>query len=478
LRPPIGFHLILMSKFANFSYVNNGDSINVNASSTNSTLNSKSCSHSCRNIVNVSSNNVKTNYNSFSSDDVTKSCRSHNCIQYTRDKDQDSTTTYDHIISNPTTTYTASTSKNIIDISSNKNGLDELYKSLPQNVHVYDHINNCENMSNSINSELPLKLLLIGHNPSKKSWIHGHYYANPSNRLWSLLSKAMIIPSHYKAHHDQKCPYYHGIGFTDVIINKPDSKSSNINSKMLVNSIQSFYQRLINHCHRVSIDNHHISIESCCPKVIAFVGVRQWKALFNDSQDKFNDGDNSDDNGYNDDDNCDDNYGNDNNSYNADIESNDNSYHSNVDYSSSNHRTNLGKHSFGINKVLGHSNKKLKSNHGFIIKNQDDDHNNHQNNNAIGHEHRDHLIINKSSSSSTTPIVTLPKSNTNITYGIQKYRPSNFPSCLSKSIIYVLPSSSGAAAMTNIVRESPYIELGTLLKQWIWQPGVGIIEDK
>jgi hypothetical protein len=151
-----------------------------------------------------------------------------------------------------------------------------------------------------------------------------------------------------------------------------DSKSSNINSKMLVKSIQSFYQRLINHCHRVSIDNHHISIESCCPKVIAFVGVRQWKALFNDSHDKFNDGDNSDDNGYNDDDdNCDDNDGNDNNSDNADIESNDNSYHSNVDYSSSNYRTNLGKHSFGINKVLGHSNKKLKSNHGFIIKNQD-----------------------------------------------------------------------------------------------------------
>jgi hypothetical protein len=31
-------------------------------------------------------------------------------------------------------------------------------------------------------------------------------------------------------------------------------------------------------------------------------------------------------------------------------------------------------------------------------------------------------------------------------------------------------------AYSNIVRETPYIELGTLLTKWRWQPEVGVVE--
>lgn len=65
--------------------------------------------------------------------------------------------------------------------------------------------------------EWPLRLIIIGHNPSEKAWELGHYYGNPSNRMWKLLSSAGIIPPGFTASNDEDCPITSGVGFTDVV---------------------------------------------------------------------------------------------------------------------------------------------------------------------------------------------------------------------------------------------------------------------
>lgn len=51
-----------------------------------------------------------------------------------------------------------------------------------------------------------------------------------------------------------------------------------------------------------------------------------------------------------------------------------------------------------------------------------------------------------------------------ISFGIQSLRPTDWPEELAKSLIFLLPSSSGAAAMTTAAREGPYLSLGKLMK--------------
>jgi hypothetical protein len=37
--------------------------------------------------------------------------------------------------------------------------------------------------------EQPLRLIIIGHNPSDHAWRSGHFYSNPANRMWPLLRR-------------------------------------------------------------------------------------------------------------------------------------------------------------------------------------------------------------------------------------------------------------------------------------------------
>lgn len=65
--------------------------------------------------------------------------------------------------------------------------------------------------------EWPLRVIIVGHNPSEKAWELGHYYGNPSNRMYKLLSTAGIIPPDFTASNDGDCPITSGVGFTDVV---------------------------------------------------------------------------------------------------------------------------------------------------------------------------------------------------------------------------------------------------------------------
>ena len=43
--------------------------------------------------------------------------------------------------------------------------------------------------------DLPLRLAIIGDNPSHKSWAMGHYYGHPSNHMWRILRDTGIAPA-------------------------------------------------------------------------------------------------------------------------------------------------------------------------------------------------------------------------------------------------------------------------------------------
>lgn len=193
--------------------------------------------------------------------------------------------------------------------------------------------------------EVCLNLLIVGINPSYQSWSKGHYYANPVNRMWSLLIKSKLIPSYFTYNDDYLCPLHFGIGFTDLLLNIYETNSNNLNDNDIYNLRNNFYSRLIQHCQRVknNLNNQNIlKKQQISPKVIAFSGIRQWKCLFPSNS---------------------------------------------LQYKKS--------------------------------------------------------YINS--------------------YGIQNDRPSDWPIELSDSIVFLLPSSSGAAAMTTYQRETPYLELGRLV---------------
>ena len=127
--------------------------------------------------------------------------------------------------------------------------------------------------------ENTLRLLIVGHNPSEKSWQRGHYYANPANRMWSLLRLAKIVPSTFIHDNDIDCPSKCGVGFTDLMTGIPETKSSTFSLGDIAKWKKSLYHRIESHVIRVS-RNLNMSLVQSCPKVIAFAGVRQWKALF------------------------------------------------------------------------------------------------------------------------------------------------------------------------------------------------------
>ena len=70
--------------------------------------------------------------------------------------------------------------------------------------------------------ERPLRLLLVGHNPSDHSHISGTSYSNPSNRFWPTMRAAGFFPNNWRASESweswcNNMPGELGIGITDVL---------------------------------------------------------------------------------------------------------------------------------------------------------------------------------------------------------------------------------------------------------------------
>ncbi|CAM9809556.1 unnamed protein product [Ectocarpus fasciculatus] len=169
--------------------------------------------------------------------------------------------------------------------------------------------------------EWPLRLIIIGHNPSDKAWELGHYYGNPSNRMWKLLSGAGIIPPGFTASNDQDCPITSGVGFTDVGFSIPGTVSSEFGKKELHSWRGGFYDRLTAHAERAAATvaasksspaepatergtdgtpaagkgaeqgvataaTINAEVEDGYPSIITFAGKRQWEELFFDASAK------------------------------------------------------------------------------------------------------------------------------------------------------------------------------------------------
>lgn len=265
--------------------------------------------------------------------------------------------------------------------SYNSEGLQELYKSPYQE------------------KEEVLRVIIIGHNPSDQSWTKRHYYANPVNRMWSLLGKkAQIIPPHYTAQNDQDCPSSSRVGFTDLLFGINETNSCKITDNEVRGFKKSLYSRLVAHVHRVA-SSCSIPVEEAYPRILAFAGVRQWKALF-----------------------------------------------------PPNHPINSSATNSGRKRKLSQSSSETialpKDSSGSKIQHQQ----------SIL-RYTDLVVIDD---------VTTDQSNNKfkdlIEFGIQTMRPPDWPAELSRCEVFLLPSSSGAAALTNDQREQPYIELGRFVR--------------
>lgn len=160
-----------------------------------------------------------------------------------------------------------------------------------RNVHMSDEYSSVNYLGELLNSpnrlEQPLRLIIVGHNPSQTSWNKGHYYANPSNRMWPILRKFGFVDDNTTCEEDFTCPYKFGIGFTDLGLEFAETNSLSISKQFLEKWRINLLDRLNNHVIRCS-EVLNIGTDKCFPKIIAFAGIRQWKALFMKAPSKVN----------------------------------------------------------------------------------------------------------------------------------------------------------------------------------------------
>jgi hypothetical protein len=272
--------------------------------------------------------------------------------------------------------------------------------------------------------------------------------------MWPLLRKSKIVPHYFTCENDQDCPSQLHIGFTDVMYGICETQSNRITDNMLQEGKFGLYERLIQHCHRVSIDMN-IPIEDACPMIIAFAGIRQYKALFIgdkefDAQPKKKSKvtsilptvDNK-------------------------ISSQLSKFFQQVSTTSkaavvATTQATLGADAKIAAIDLTEEDNEKEANSTSISKILSN------NTSLTAAEEEVILLVDDDSNdipSTTTPTIFSESSKTTESrYGIQSSRPFDWPQELQKSILYLLPSTSGAAAMTNEERETPYLELGKLLQ--------------
>jgi TDG/mug DNA glycosylase family protein len=65
-------------------------------------------------------------------------------------------------------------------------------------------------------AEAPLRLLIVGHNPSETAWRTGYPYANGTNRFWRLMQLGGLVPPEFAASDADVAPALLGLGITDV----------------------------------------------------------------------------------------------------------------------------------------------------------------------------------------------------------------------------------------------------------------------
>ncbi|KAG2499959.1 hypothetical protein HYH03_002244 [Edaphochlamys debaryana] len=132
--------------------------------------------------------------------------------------------------------------------------------------------------------DAPLRLVVVGHNPSAHAWASGHYYSNPSNHMWRILIATGIAPPGTRgAQDDDRLPGAAGVGFLDVGCGHPGTDSSQFSSADFERWSSAFYARLRAHVARAGASIGCTCPGGACgaPSLVAFSGKRQFLELLN-----------------------------------------------------------------------------------------------------------------------------------------------------------------------------------------------------
>jgi hypothetical protein len=160
--------------------------------------------------------------------------------------------------------------------------------------------------------ELPLRMLIVGHNPSVKTWEVGVAYGNPSNRFWGLLRSCGILPAQWRPHEalhviNNRMPYELGIGISDLGC-LAGSDAAHFGGDIMRIWRDDFYRRVNAHVRRVQVSRGravHVQEEKEAgrggrqgggeslvkkeaaheasedyPVIVAFTGKRHFASLF------------------------------------------------------------------------------------------------------------------------------------------------------------------------------------------------------
>jgi len=142
-------------------------------------------------------------------------------------------------------------------------------------------------------SEEPLRLLIIGYNPSEHAWQSGFSYSNPSNMFWTLLANEVIHKAElaHPEHIDTLVSRPHLVGFTDVLC-EAGSDAAQF-GKHAIHARSTLYQRLEAHVQRVQRTFPKLPRAESEPALVAFAGKQQFKELFIPSLSKCSHGEQS-----------------------------------------------------------------------------------------------------------------------------------------------------------------------------------------
>ena len=132
----------------------------------------------------------------------------------------------------------------------------------------------------------PMRLIILGHNPSDTAWATRHYYGHGSNKMWPLLQRVGISPPGTPSGPaDDLLPSTAGVGFIDVGTGHPGTHSSSFSSDDFARWRPVFYARLKAHVARASASvgvgqGQRCSCGRCgAPLAVAFAGKRQFQEL-------------------------------------------------------------------------------------------------------------------------------------------------------------------------------------------------------
>mmetsp|Transcript_19866 Transcript_19866/g.63752 ORF Transcript_19866/g.63752 Transcript_19866/m.63752 type:complete len:325 (-) Transcript_19866:375-1349(-) len=129
-------------------------------------------------------------------------------------------------------------------------------------------------------AEAPLRLLLIGHNPSDHAWASGYFYSNPTNRMWKLLTGQLldkdgagafdgVFPADTPIEAQNNLPSEFGVGLTDMGL-EPGNDANAYGKSVMLGWAQGLFRRLAAHKERAG----------GAPALVAFTGVRQFRMMF------------------------------------------------------------------------------------------------------------------------------------------------------------------------------------------------------